>query len=277
MRVVISSALAATEAFQDNENSPLIGYQNLATAANLSSTTAAANRPVTNLANPSTFLKWTGLAASPGEDEYITADVQSTEDMDYVGIARHNFGSAQIPVSVEGLSDADASPQVWEELVSETLLADDGPAIFRFTAQALAKIRLRLQPGTQAPTLAALYTGKLLVMQRNVYVGHTPITLGRRRDTVNRRSESGNFMGRIVRSEWTQTDVAFANLTPAWYRANFDPFVEESAETPFFWAWRPGDYPDEVGYAWLTDDPVPENSLPNGMMSVRLQMRGIVT
>jgi hypothetical protein len=277
MSVVISSALAATAAFQANADTPLIGYETRVTTANISSTTETDDDPATNLANPSTALKWTGVVVSPAVDEYITVDVQTAEEMDYVGIARHNFGTAQITVSVEGVTDGDASPEVWEELVGETLLADDGPAIFRFTAQALAKIRLRLQPGSEAPTLAVLYTGKLLELERNIYVGHTPITLGRRTKTVTPRSESGNFLGRIVLNQMTETKVDLDYLTPDWYRANFDPFVEAAEESPLFFAWRPGDYPDEVGFCWLTNDPIPQNSLANGMMSVSLDLRGIVT
>jgi hypothetical protein len=47
-------------------------------------------------------------------------------------------------------------------------------------------------------------------------------------------------------------------------------------ERPFFFAWRPDAYPYEVGYCWLTNDPQPSNALPNGMMSVSLEMAGVV-
>jgi hypothetical protein len=93
---------------------------------------------------------------------------------------------------------------------------------------------------------------------------------------TNARSESGNFLGRIVINEMTETSVSMQNLTPDWYRSQLDPFIRASKETPFFFAWRPGDYPNEVGYAWITDDPQPSNQRSNGMMQIDFQMRGIV-
>ena len=278
MSVVISSALAATSAFQSNDNTPLIGYENLVTTSNISSTTETSSDPVTNLANPSTHLVWTSTQdLSPDEDEYVTVDIQTTDDVDYVAIARHNLGTAQAVVSVEGLSDESASPTEWEELVGESMLADDKPAIFRFTAQALAQIRLRIQAGTEAASIGVMYVGKLLLVQRNLYVGHTPITYGRKTKFINARSESGNFLGRVKLNQRTVTSVELSKLTATWYRNNFDAFVKAAETDPFFFAWRPGDYEDEVGFVWLTDDPVPRNELANGMMAVSFDMTGIVT
>ncbi|WP_088346315.1 MULTISPECIES: hypothetical protein [Rhodomicrobium] len=277
MSVVISGSLSLGDIISGggiiNANNPVIGWQQRATAANISATTAAAGFPASNLANPSTNLRWLGVAG-PG-DQFITVEVNSVEDIDYVGIARHNFAAAQIPVSIEGLTEA-GSPEGWQELVGEVILPNDGPALFRFTPQGLTAIRIRLRPGTAAPTAAVVYVGKLLVLQRRIFVGHTPINYGRTAKVVNGRSESGNFLGRIVLNESTQTSVDLQNLTPAWYRAYMEPFIQASKEAPFFFAWRPGDYPLEVGYAWMANDPQPSNQAANGMMQVKLDIGGIV-
>lgn len=280
MSVVISNSLTLTPIVSGggivNGNNPVIGYRNLVTAANISSTTQDPDFPVANLANPSTSLKWVG-DASPPTDEYITIAVNTVEEIDYVGIARHNFGTAQITVSVQGLVDAEALPEVWDEIVQETIPANDQPLILRFTPAAYASIRIRLQPGSAAPTAAVVYIGKLLVLQRRIFVGHTPINYGRSSKVVNAKSENGSFLGRIVLNEAVTTSVALQNLTPDWYRANFDPFVTAAREKPFFWAWRPQDYPAECGFAWLTNDPTPTNQRPNGMMQVSFEMGGIYT
>jgi hypothetical protein len=160
--------------------------------------------------------------------------------------------------------------------VQGVLLPDDGPTIFRFDPTSLSEVRLRLRPGNDVPTIAVAYTGRLLILQRRLYVGHTPIKYGRTVKVTNGRSESGNFLGRIVLGEQVGTSVALKNLTPGWYRSYLDPFVIAAKESPFFFAWRPGSYPYEVGYAWLTGDPQPTNQLSNGMMSVNLQMSGVV-
>lgn len=280
MAVVISNSLTLSDTISGggviNSDNPIIGYQNLVSTLNVSATTEAAGFPATNLANNSTSLRWLGETSSPEEDEYLTAAVSTIELCDYVGIARHNFGSAQITVSLESL-DVDASPDAWNEIVQEFIPANDQPIIMRFTPQALSSVRVRLQPGSEAPTAAVLYVGRLLLVQRRLYVGHTPSNYGRMTKVTNGRSENGSFLGRIVLNEATKTSIALSNLTPTWYRTYFDPFVTAAQEDPFFWAWRPGSYPAECGFAWMLNDPKPSNESPNGMMQVSFDIGGIYT
>jgi hypothetical protein len=258
-----------------NANNPLIGYQQLATTGNISATTEAAGFPASFLVNPSTNLRWEGVIASPAADEYITLDLNTEELVDYIGIARHNFFSAQIPVSIETLDEG--SPESWTEIISSVIPPNDGPLLFRFAPQGITSIRIRMQPGNAAPTAAVVYAGKLLVLQRRLYVGHTPINMGRNTKVSNQRSESGNFLGRIILSETTSTQFTLKNLTPVWYRAYIEPFLAgRGREDAFFFAWRPSDYPYEIGYCWLTSDATPQNDLTNGMMSISFDVAGIV-
>lgn len=277
--IVISSSLTLSAIFALSANHPVIGYDNRVTAGNVSATSFEDGYPITNVANNSTYLHWRAEGGSPLLEEEIEVAVNTADLLDYVGIARHNFGTEQIAVTIEGLVDADASPEVWVELVEEFIPADDSPIIARFEPVALAAIRIILTPGTDTenpPRLAVLYVGKLLQLQRKIYVGHTPITYGRNARVTNGRAESGNFLGRIVLSESLSTEVALQNLTADWYRTYFDPFARAGREEPFFFAWRPESYPREVGFAWLTDEPRPSNQRANGMMQVSFEMTGIV-
>ena len=273
MSVVISGNVVLTDISGGgviNADNPLIGYRNLVTSSNVAATTQIAGFPASNLANPSTNLRWQGQAS--GSDQFITLALNTIEDVDYIGIARHNLGSAQIPVSIEALN----SSSVWVPLVGPAGLPNDGPVLFRFVPQGITSIRIRMEPSLAAPTAAVVYAGKLLVLQRRIYVGHTPINLGRRAKITNARSESGNFLGRIVLNETTETSVQLQDLTPSWFRSQLDPFVEASKEQPFFFAWRPGSYPYEIGYCWMTNDPRPSNQRSNGMMQISFEMAGIV-
>jgi hypothetical protein len=276
--VVISSSLTVVAGVDGlNTNSPIIGYQNLVTSTNIAATTEDGDFPASNLANPATHLRWKSGAGSPSSDEYITVTLNTAEQVDYLGIAVHNFGTSLAAVSVEGTIEAPGgSPDPWFELITPQLLPDDGPVIFRFNVQSLHSIRLRIQPSQVTPYLAVLYVGELLVLQRRIYVGHTPVKFGRRLNVANHRSISGNFLGRIVLGETTGTTIALKNLTASWYRSYMDPFLIEAKEIPFFFAWRPGSYPNEVGYVWLTEDPEPANQLSNGMMQVSLNVEGVV-
>jgi len=79
-----------------------------------------------------------------------------------------------------------------------------------------------------------------------------------------------------VLNETTRTTVSLKNLTAAWYRAQMQPFIRASVEAPFFFAWRPADYPNEVGYAWTVNDPVPQNQGVRDFMQVELELAGII-
>src|SRR6185312_15874775 len=113
---------------ESGANRPLLGWRNIVTTGNIAADTADANNPVSNLANPATYLGW--LAADTTE-QYLTITPGSADDIDYVGIATHNLSTAQIAVSIEG---DDGSGYV--ELVAPVIPANDGPLLFRFTPQA---------------------------------------------------------------------------------------------------------------------------------------------
>jgi len=271
--IATNLVLSATEAL--NVNNPVIGWRNIVTAGNIASTTAAAGFPVTNLANPATHLKWT--AGVNTGDEYVTVTTSTLDEIDYLAVAKHNFGSGQLVVSVEGDVAGNSPDLGFEELVQETMLADDTPVLFRFTPRSLTQVRLRIQAGLLVPEAAVLYVGKLLVMERSIKidVDHTPITMGRVAKVVNGKSTSGNFLGRIMLGETRESTADFNHITPAWYRSEFDPFVIASQEAPFFWAWNPTEYPREVGYCWTVDDPMPEIDPVTRRAAVRLKLQGV--
>jgi len=269
--IVVSPSVVLASGGGVNANNPVVGWRNLVSTGNIAASGAADGYPALNLANPSTAQaqSWRG---SNTAGQYLTVTVGTDEFIDYLAVARHNFGSGAIVVSVEGMAVEDGS---WVELAAEMLPADDSPLLFRFVPQALFQIRLRLQPSAVIPRAAVLYVGKLLVLQRRIYVGHTPIPYGRESRVTTGVSESGNFLGRIVLGESLETSVDLQNMTPAWYRAEMDPFIAASKEAPFFFAWRPDSYPRETGYAWMTNNPKPSNQRSNGMMQISLSMGGI--
>lgn len=267
--IVISQAFALTLSESFAANLPVIGWDNLVTISNVEADGEASGFPATNLANPSTILGWRGANTST---QYLTVETGRASPIDYLAIARHNFGTGLVTVSIEGLSPDDGA--TWEELVEEVILPSDAPVLFRFEPTILAEIRVKLQPASVVPQAAVLYVGKLLVMQRGVQV-HTPITMGRRRQVETGRSQSGDFLGRIITTASLATTADIQYLTPEWYRANMDAFADASAGVPFFFAWDPEDHPDEVGFAWLVNDLVPQTSHLVGYINVTLDMEAL--
>jgi hypothetical protein len=270
MLVLARSLTLAEISAPFHADSPLIGWHNVVTSAAIAADTEDADHPATNMANPATHLMWVASPSSPAVDEYVTITTGYNDEIDYVGIARHNLGSENIPVSIEGYAGS------WVEIVEETILSDDGPALFRFDPAVYSQVRVRLQPGDAPASIAVLYVGKLLVMERRLYVGHTPLDYARKTRVINALSESGNYLGSIVLGQVAASSAAFQLIDPAWYRTYLDPFIARGKGTSFFFAWRPYSYPREVGYAWLTNDPMPKPVTPSHLLEIELQMSGIV-
>lgn len=268
--IVISSSLVLSESGLTADH-PIIGYRNIVTTSNIAATNSNASYPVTNLANPATHLRWQAAANSPPTTPmYLTITTGSADPIDYLAIAKHNLGTAEITAVVQG-DDGGG----YDDLTDPVIPGDDSPLLFRWTAASYTAIRLKLTVGSVVPQIAVLYCGKLLVLPRKIWQGHTPITYGRRQKVISGKSESGNFLGRIITGEWRETSQTIQLVNPADYREDIDDFFESGKDTPFFWGWRPQTYPTEVGYAWLTNDPQPKNASQHGLTEFELRMAGV--
>lgn len=255
-------------------DNPIIGWRNAANISNITATSQDSNYPATNMANPATHLLWrVGANSPPPTYQYITVSGYS-DNFDYAAIARHNLGTLQIPIAI-GYMDA-SSPPNFVQIIGDTLLADDGPALFRFTEQGINNVTIRLQAGALAAEIAVVYCGKLLVLPRKVYQGFAPINYARTAKITNGRSEAGQFLGRIVLQEFVKDTMPLSLIDPAYFRDHIADFLIDSKEHPFFIAWRPQTYPLEVGYCHMTNDPVPINEAPHGLIAMQLEMTGII-
>lgn len=265
--IIASPNIVLPDSF-DNGNNPIFGYRNVVAVDNVVASSEYDAFPATNLANPATDLEWRAQTIGA---HTIDVDTEGLGPVDYIGLARHNFATAGIAVKVQ--EDVGAG---YVDITDVVLPGADDVMMFRVNRSARTTIRVCMAEGTVAPRLAVLYVGKLMVSQRRVYVGHTPITMGRDVVDVVGRSEVGDYLGRIILSESLSTQFSIQNITPSFYRENFDPMVKSvSRGNPCFFAWRPMDYREEVGYGWFTRTPRPVNQRSNGMMSVTLDFGAI--
>lgn len=273
MAIVISQDLVVSPTSPLDLNAPAIGWRNLVTAANVVADSQAVDSPITNVANVSTFLRWKSLSSAL---QFVSVPLLPLADIDYLAIAGHNFGTAQIAATVEGTATPD--PVDWQPLGAQQLPADDQPLILRFAKTTLAGIRLRLEASLLGvpPQAAVVYAGELLTLQRRIYVGHRVLSFNRRASIVTGMSEEATFLGRLVLSELNESALDIKNATPAFYRSDIEPWLRDAVRRPFFFAWRPLDYPTEVGFCWLSADPQMTNQRSNGMVQVSASLRGIV-
>lgn len=275
MSIIVPSAYALTLAASGNSDFPIIGWQNLVSLTTLQVDEENPLYPTRNLANPATNQMWKSGSTA---DQYLTVLFGGTEEVDYIAVARHNLGTGQVQITVQGLPFG-GNPAVdgdWTELVEVSLLANDRPALWRFEPTDLIGVRLKLEPDAVEPQAAVLYCGKLLVFERGVQAGHTPVPYARQRNIISPRSQSGEYLGRVIVGGGLTTSVSIIKLSAAWYRSVLDPFFAVAAETPFFWAWSPQSYPDEVGYVWLSNQPVPNPSDLVGNIDIQMQLEGLI-
>ncbi|MCK4957754.1 MAG: hypothetical protein KAT00_00100 [Planctomycetes bacterium] len=254
--IVLSGARLGT-------NAGIIAFDNVVNFDNVSATSETLGGPITNLANPATAYAWT---AADITTQTITIMADGRE-VDYIGIARHNLNQPGLTIEVKFNGATVLTPRAVTAIQSQMIL---------FNVAAPTEVEIIITGATDPAKIAVLYLGKAIRLEREIYVGHTPITYGRQRKAINGLSENGQYLGQLVVRETLTTSVSLQNLTPAWYRSTLDAFFAEKPRRPCFWAWRPEGYPDEVGYAWVEGDPVPVNQRSNGMMSIVWQLRGIV-
>ena len=288
MTVVISDDLVLASVQEFDADNPIIGWQNLVTTGNITSlnpntlgTVEDPNYPTINLANTSTDQRFQQLTA--GEDIAIDISLNGTQNVDYVGIAGHNFGTLARSLRVYGATTVDGSGDpVYSAITQEVIPGNDSPLLWRFASAAYLAIRVIAQttlstPATDVAYAAVLYVGELLVLERKIQVAFTPITMGRKADVITNVSERGRFLGRTVIGSWRETRAAIGFMSPDWYRENMDPFVENSITEPFFFAWAPVSWPLEVGYVWTMDIPMPEIQDPTGILRIVLDLQGIAS
>jgi hypothetical protein len=242
--------------------SGIMCFDNIVTAGNVSATSATVKNPITNIANAGTAYYWEATSTAT---QTITINAAGAE-VDYIGIASHNLNQAGLTVSVKYNSVT---------VLAAQSISDAQAILLLLTVASPTTIEIIISGATVAPKIGVLYVGKKLELQRSIYVGHTPITYGRDRITVNGVSENGQYLGQIVVRQMNSTQVSLQNLTPSFYRNSLDPYFAASPRVPCFFAWKPESYPAEIAYAWVEGDPRPSNQRSNGMMQIDFSLNGV--
>lgn len=263
--IYISDALVLSQV-EDvlRPNAGRLCWRTLISPGAVTASSETAENPVSNLANPSTAFVW---VAEDTEEQYI--DIELGTIIDYIGIARHNLQpSSEIRVQF-GVGGVFFTAFDWAFVPNRQAL------LYLINEAEPDVVRIGLRGNPTPPSIGVVYAGVSTELQRNIYVGHTPVTLGRNVQPIGGYSENGQYLGELIRREGRATQVTLQNLTPDWYRGELDPFIAQRPRKPAFFAWRPGSYPAEVGYVWLTGSPQPSNQRPNGMMEISMQFEAL--
>lgn len=284
--LVISDDMVLELTKNFDPNNPIIGWDNQVTLTNIIARNPDTladvtdpDHPVTNLANPSTYLRFQQLTA--GEDIEIVITLDGVKEIDFIGIANHNLGSLARVLRVWGQTSIDyAGNPVYTALTDEAIVGNDSVLVYRLPVGAYASMKFTIDSRldddpTDIVYMAVMYVGKLLVLERKIQVGFTPISMGRASEQITQRSSRGQFLGRLTIGSWVETAARITHLSPDWYREHMDAFAAACDTEPFFFAWAPVEYPNEVGFVWSKDIPKPNIHTTTGLIEVTLNMEGI--
>lgn len=260
---------------------PLIGWQSIVTTSNLSATSELTSRPLINMWNPDTNLYWESDTVPSSGLIYIYIENSLSKSIDYLGIARHNFGSAGIEYTLQE-SDDDIT---YTDVTTARTPSDDRAIVDYFDQSNSAYYRIELNCGSTAPIIGHIKLGASLILQRPMYVGHKPETLGRFRKSITNVSDTGQYLGQVVVRRWQRGEVRQQHTDPTWVREVLQEFIkhvaldrddDDTAQGPFFFAWRPADYPLEVIYGWTDDEIQPNNQMSyGGLMEYGFNVTGL--
>lgn len=270
MSVYISNALYLNQ----KANCPLIGYHSILRLEHISALNSTDSRPVRNLWSPDTATFWQGTGST-----YLTLANPAGVSVDYVGMARHNLGSRHIAYSIQQSLDG----LTFTDITVFKTVSNDNAIVDYFDATTAPFIRILFGPSIPSgnpPIIAHVRMGQMLILPQRIYVGHVPPT--RHVARITNGSENGQFLGQIITRAWHQTSCKQEHLAPDFVRQFIQPFIEHcngadngTAQSTFFFAWRPLSYAQEVIYGWTEDNIKPENQLANGMMNFSFDIHGV--
>lgn len=269
MAVVITPNMALSQQLRTGggRNKPIIGWDNAVSTGTLTASSEAEGYPVTNLTNPSTSSEW---RASGNGTQSITVTLGAEREINYIGIARHNFGSSGAAVSVT------AEPG-GVDLVPSIMPVSDAPLMVRFDPITVTSVTITISGGSVPARMSVLYAGYLTTVKGGMYQEVVPIPYGYQTDIVTNRAESGDFLGRIMTDQRLQLAYEFAYVEYDWFKANMGPFIKSAMLQPFFFAWLPEMYPEDVAFGWLTADinPISENFEGTVVVRFNMEMGGL--
>lgn len=196
-----------------------------------------------------------------------TLTPSSNQTIDYCCIGAHNMGTSGSTLTIE----YESAPAVWTPLVNAVTIADDSPvfAIFRPVTGSAFRITVN---GATAPRIGVVRFGTAMQMPQPLYGGHTPLRLARQTTMRSTKSTTGEFIGRTRIRNARSTDIGWTHLRADWVRDNWLPFEIAMEEDPFFLAWRPVTFPDDVGYCFIDSGaaPAPSNQGIKDFMDVSM-------
>ena len=223
-------------------------------------------------ANDFTSQKW-ACGTLPADWTLVTA---ANASVDTVFIAAHNLGSTGSTVIIKTAATVGGAFTTRATVVP----ADDSAIAVMInsggTPYVIREIQIEITGASDAAKIGIIRAGVALQMQRPVFGGVRPIGLNRLVETRHAISETGQWLGRTIQRQASRTTMDWQNLSAAWVRSDFRPFSLALPQTPFGFVQNPLRMPESVAWCWTDQAPAPENMGVRDLMSVSLEITGLL-
>ena len=281
--IYISNALyLAAAAAGENIDKPLIGWRSVLRLQDFSSSDGE-NAGI--LWSPDTYTYWESdpKSASEGTLEFAVDMVNSSGNtVDYIGIVGHNFyeNASGVPFSYKVQHSSDGV--TWSDTTSSLTIWGDQKALMAYFNPTFApyfRLLITSVAGTDVTVrISHVRLGRILRLQRKMYVGISPFTHNKRVDKIVTVSDSGRYLGSVAKSTVNLYTINQLDNLASFIRTEVTPFLDhveligKPGETngppgTFFAAWRPHEYPRELLYCHPPEQiQRPVNQRSNGMV-----------
>lgn len=271
MSVVISSQFVLTDqAFPLNH--ARIGINSALVGATVTATSTATGFDPENVIDGTTYDYWrptTGNAT-------LTAVFTEIQEIDYLGIAAHDLGTAGASIQLQHYIDGawTDTTDAYEPNQFDALATGDKTIMLFFNRVFTDRIRLVIT-SSQVYSVGVVYAGKAFAFERPFYQGHRPLSLNRTTSIVHHISEQGLDVGRYIRRKGARTTIQVNNQTPGFMRNKVAPLIQARRTKGFFFAWRPDSLPDDVAFCWSAENIQPVNSGKRDLMDLSFSVSAI--
>jgi hypothetical protein len=191
--------------------------------------------------------------------------------IDCVFIAAHNLSGKTVTISTSATVGGSHTTRA-------TITPTDNSTIAAFfnnagAAYTIREVRVTVSGGTDV-AIGIIRAGVALQMPIPIYGGHRPLNLNRITEAQQQFSETGQWLGRIIKRRAVTSTYDWEYLTTTFYDTSFEPFAKTLPLQPFCIAGNPSKMASDVGFVFTDRDVEPSNMGINAYRSVSLSVTG---
>jgi hypothetical protein len=220
-------------------------------------------------ANDYTSQRWT---LAPGSNAW-TLVTAADATIDSVFIAAHNLSGKTVTISTSATVGGSHTTRATISPTDNSTICALFNTASTGVAYTIREVRVTVNEGSDI-AIGIIRAGVALQMAIPLYGGHRPLTLNRVTEAQQQFSETGQWLGRIIKRRAVTTSYDWEYLTATWYDTNFEPFAKTLPLQPFCIAGNPSKITTDVGFVFTDRDVEPVNMGINAYRSVSLSVTG---